>query len=85
MSNKIRLAAISAAVSAPLMLVASNVHAADLTLADMFSTSDINDKAVSVVASAGPYLLVVFGITIVVGIGVALLGKTKKAIVNYFK
>jgi len=86
LSNKMkaRLAAIGA-VGASALAFGSSVHAAAPTLEDIYTSAELETAATTAATQVGPYVLALFGILLVVGIAMALLGKAKRGVVAHFR
>lgn len=76
---------VGASVAAAGLMIAGNAHAAAPTLADIYSSSDLETATSTAVTQVGPYVLALFGILLVVGIAMALLGKAKRGVVAHFR
>jgi len=82
--NQMR-ALVAASSLAGFLAVASNVHAAAPTLNDIYTSASLETAATTAVTQVGPYVLALFGILLVVGIAMALLGKAKRGVVAHFR
>jgi len=82
--NKIRALAVSSALVG-FLAVASSVHAAAPTLNDIYTSAELETAATTAVTQVGPYVLALFGILLIVGVAMALLGKAKRGVVAHFR
>jgi hypothetical protein len=56
-----------------------------MSISDFFTVSDITTALSTVLGDVGPYVLAVFGLTLTVGIAMALLSRTKRQVTSHIK
>jgi len=83
--NAAKIVGAASTVAVTGLMLAQSVHAAAPTLDDIYSSSDLETAATAAVTQVGPYVLALFGILLVVGIAMALLGKAKRGVVAHFR
>jgi len=84
-SLKAKAAAVATTVAGIGLMLVGQVHAAAPTISDLYASADLETASTTVITEVGPYVLAVLGILLVVGIGMALVGKLRRGIVAHFK
>jgi hypothetical protein len=56
-----------------------------MNISDLYSVQQLTDAVSGVATDAGPYVLALFGVLLVVGIAMALIGRAQKGIVAKFR